>query len=34
MSRRRAAVAMLLTVCLILIELTGEARDRKETCES
>ena len=34
MSRRRAAVAMMLALTLVLISSTGEARDRKATSES
>ena len=34
MSRRRAVVAILLALTFVLISSTGEARDRKETCES
>ncbi len=34
MSRRRAALAMLLALTLTLISSTGEARDRGETCTS
>jgi hypothetical protein len=34
MSRRRAAVAMMLALTLVLISSAAEARDRKpETCE-
>ena len=34
MSRRRAAVAILLALTLALLSSTGEARGRKVTCES
>ena len=34
MSRRRAAVAILLALTFVLTTSTGEARDRQETCTS